>query len=203
MKKILCYGDSNTFGYNPCDASRYDTHTRWTALLQNILGNGYQIIEEGMCDRTGIADNDKGFLFSAQRHFPKCLSKTKEVDILVLWIGTNDLQFKYNLTLGQIEKGLEKLIIIAQNYAKKIILIPSVELSDNILDGYFRCQFDSESVLKSKEMSKIYKKLRRIYNLEYFDINKFVRPSEVDGLHYDADWHKIIAQKLSEFLVKI
>ena len=38
MKKILCYGDSNTFGYNPYDASRYNEHTRWTAILQNILG---------------------------------------------------------------------------------------------------------------------------------------------------------------------
>lgn len=203
MKKILCYGDSNTFGYNPCDASRYDTHTRWTALLQNILGDGYQIIEEGMCDRTGIADNDKGFLFSAQRHFPKLMPKTKEVDILVLWIGTNDLQFKYNLTLGQIEKGLEKLIIIAQNYAKKIVLIPSVELSDNILDGNFSYQFDNKSVSKSKKMSKIYKKLSRIYNLEYFDINEFVKPSEADGLHYDTIGHTIIAQKLSEVLLKI
>ena len=34
MKKILCYGDSNTFGYNPYDASRYNEHTRWTAILQ-------------------------------------------------------------------------------------------------------------------------------------------------------------------------
>ena len=203
MKKILCYGDSNTFGYNPCDASRYDEQTRWTALLQNILGDEYQIIEEGMCDRTGIANNDNGFLFSAQKHFPKLMPKTKEVDILVLWIGTNDLQFKYNLSLEQIEKGLEKLIVIAQNYAKKIILIPSVELSDNILDGYFRCQFDNVSVAKSKEMSKIYKKLRRIYNLEYFDINKFVRPSEVDGLHYDAEGHEIIAQKLAEVILNI
>ena len=203
MKKIVCYGDSNTFGFNPCDASRYDEQTRWTAVLQDILGDGYQIIEEGMCDRTGIADNDKGFLFSAQRHFQKCLSKTKEVDILVLWIGTNDLQFKYNLTLGQIEKGLERLIIIAQNYAEKIVLIPSVELSDNILGGYFSCQFDNVSVSKSKKMNKIYKKLSRIYNLEYFDINKFAKPAAVDGLHYDTNGHKIIAQKLSEFLLKI
>ena len=203
MKKIICYGDSNTFGYNPCDASRYDEQTRWTALLQNILGDEYQIIEEGMCDRTGIANNDNGFLFSAQKHFPKCMSESKEIDILVLWIGTNDLQFKYNLSLEQIEKGLEKLIVIAQNYAKKIILIPSVELSDNILDGYFRCQFDNISVLKSKEMSKIYTKLSQIYNLEYFDVNKFVKPSATDGLHYDAEGHRIIAQKLSEFLLKI
>ena len=203
MKKILCYGDSNTFGYNPCDASRYDEHTRWTAILQNILGDEYEVIEQGMCDRTGIADNDKGLAFSAQKHFPACMFEVKEVDILVLWLGTNDLQFKYNLPLEKIEKGLEKLIKIAQDNTEKIVLIPSVELSDNILDGYFRCQFDNISVLKSKEMSKIFTKLSEIYNLEYFDINKFVKPSETDGLHYDAEGHRIIAQKLSEFLLKI
>lgn len=203
MKKILCYGDSNTFGYNPCDASRYDMHTRWTAILQNILGDEYEVIEQGMCDRTGIADNDKGLAFSAQKHFPECMSDAKQVDILVLWVGTNDLQFKYNLSLEEIENGLEKLILVAQNYTEKIVLIPSVELSDNILDGYFRCQFDNISVLKSKEMSKIYTKLSQIYNLEYFDINKFVKPSATDGLHYDAEGHRIIAQKLSEFLLKI
>jgi len=203
MKKILCYGDSNTFGYNPYDASRYDVHTRWTAILQNILGNKYLVIEEGGCDRTGIADNDKGFEFSAQKHFPKLLSETGKVDILVLWIGTNDLQFKYNLNFEQIEKGLEKLILTAKNYAQKIVFIPSVELSDNILDGFFSFQFDKGSVLKSEKMSEIYKKLSKTYNLEYFDINKFVKPSPNDGLHYDANGHKIIAQKLSEFLLKI
>ena len=203
MKKILCYGDSNTFGYNPCDASRYDEHTRWTAILQNILGDEYEVIEQGMCDRTGIADNDKGLAFSAQKHFPAFMSDAKGVDILVLWLGTNDLQFKYNLSLDEIENGLEKLILVAQNYTEKIVLIPSVELSDNILDGYFRCQFDNISVSKSKEMSKIYTKLSQIYNLEYFDINKFVKPSATDGLHYDSEGHRIIAQKLSEFLLKI
>ena len=59
MKKFLCYGDSNTFGYNSLDSTRFDDKTRWTALLQNSLGNGYEIIEEGMCDRTGFVDNQK------------------------------------------------------------------------------------------------------------------------------------------------
>ena len=44
MKKILCYGDSNTFGYNPFDASRLDEKTRWTALLQENLGSDFEII---------------------------------------------------------------------------------------------------------------------------------------------------------------
>ena len=44
MKKILCYGDSNTFGYNPVDGSRFDDKTRWTALLQENLGSDFEII---------------------------------------------------------------------------------------------------------------------------------------------------------------
>ena len=119
MKKILCYGDSNTFGFNPFDGSRYDEKTRWTAILKENLGSDFEIIEEGACDRTGFADNDKGFLYSAQRHFPKMIAKTKDIDIIVLWIGTNDLQYKYDLSFKQIENGLEKLIVTAKTMYKE------------------------------------------------------------------------------------
>ena len=200
MKKILCYGDSNTFGYNPVDSSRFDDKTRWTALLQENLGSDYEIIEEGMCDRTGIADNDKGFAFSAQRHFPKMITKTKNVDLLILAIGTNDLQFKYDLTIHQFENGLEKLIVTAKNNVRRIILIPPVILHENVLEGFFKFQFDETSVSKSKKIGKIYRKLSNIYGLDYFDLNDFVKPSNADGLHYDSEGHKIISTKLSDYI---
>ena len=200
MKKILCYGDSNTFGFNPFDSSRFDEKTRWTALLQENLGSDFEIIEEGACDRTGIADNDKGFLYSAQRHFPKTITKTKNVDLLILAIGTNDLQFKYDLTVHQFENGLEKLIVTAKNNVRRIILIPPVILHENVLEGFFKFQFDETSVSKSKKVGKIYKKLSNIYGLNYFDINDFVKPSNTDGLHYDSEGHKIISTKLSDYI---
>ena len=38
--KILCFGDSNTYGYDPRDffASRYPAQDRWVDLLGNNLG---------------------------------------------------------------------------------------------------------------------------------------------------------------------
>ena len=203
MKKILCYGDSNTFGYNPVDASKFDEKTRWTALLQENLGRDFEITEDGMCDRTGIADNDKGFAFSAQRHFPKMITKTKDIDLLILAIGTNDLQFKYDLTIHQFENGLEKLIVTAKNNVRRIILIPSVVLQENVLEGFFSFQFNETSVSKSKKVGKIYRKLSNIYGLDYFDFNEFVKPSNADGLHYDSEGHKIIAIKLSDYIKRI
>lgn len=46
MKTILCYGDSNTYGYNPVDGSRWDKSIRWTGRLQELLGDEYTVIEE-------------------------------------------------------------------------------------------------------------------------------------------------------------
>ena len=200
MKKILCYGDSNTYGFNPIDFSMFDENTRWTALLKKNLINDYEVIEEGMCDRTGFVNNPKGFLYSAQRHFPKFISKTKNIDILILEIGTNDLQTQYDISFSLIEKGLENLIEAAQDKAKEIILIPPVILSETIFNGYFKNQFDEISITKSKKVVKAYKKLAKIYNCKIFDINDFTAPSDIDGLHYDEISHKLIAEKLTEFI---
>lgn len=202
MKKILCYGDSNTFGYVPISGERYDETERWTGVLQAILGNEFKIIEEGACDRTGFVNNPKGYLFSGPRHFPKLISKASDVDILVLSIGTNDLQFQYDISYGTIERGLEALIVEARKNINNIILIPPVVLEDNILDGFFRIQFDETSVIKSKKAGKIYKKLAGVYGCKLFDINEFAHPSPKDGLHYDKDRHRLIAQKLAEFIRK-
>ncbi len=200
MKKIICYGDSNTFGYNPKDGSRFDENIRWTSVLQKNLGDEYEVINEGMCDRTGFVNNPKGFLFSAPKHFPKFIAKFEKIDLLILWLGTNDLQFQYDISLKTVESGLEKLLKIAKEKAEQIILIPSVELSEKILCGEFNCQFDSESIKKSKSVGKIYKQIADLYCCKIFDVNKIVKPSDIDGLHYNGNSHKIIANNLSEII---
>ena len=44
--RILCYGDSNTWGYiSGSDRQRYGIGERWTSILKELLGNNYEIIE--------------------------------------------------------------------------------------------------------------------------------------------------------------
>ena len=198
MKKIICYGDSNTFGYNPKDSSRFDKNTRWTSVLQNNLGFKYDVINEGMCDRTGFVNNPKGFLYSAPKHFPDFIAKSDNIDLLILWIGTNDLRFQYDISFSTIENGLENLIKLAETKAEKIIIISPVILSEKIVEGAFNYQFDKTSIVKSNEVGILYQNLARIYNCIYFDVNKFVKPSDIDGLHYDEHSHKIIAENLAQ-----
>ena len=203
MKTVLCYGDSNTFGFNPIDGSRYDENIRWSGILKELLKDKYEIIEEGMNNRTAIANNSDGFLFCANRHFPKLLSKIKYVDILIFALGTNDLQFQYDLSLHKIVKGIENLISDIGKKAGKIILVPPVILDENILKGNFKIQFDESSISKSRKLKDLYKKISIYYNTYFLDFNEFTKPSAIDGLHYSKDSHKLIAEKLAEYIEKI
>ena len=74
-------------------------------------------------------------------------------------------------------------------------------MREKILDSYFGSMFDETSIAKSKDVGKIYKKLAKNYNCEYFDVNEFVKPSDYDGLHFDEASHKIIADKLTDLLL--
>lgn len=55
---ILCFGDSNTYGYRPDGSGRFDADTRWTGLLQKKLGTNDRIIEEGLCGRTTVFSDE-------------------------------------------------------------------------------------------------------------------------------------------------
>ncbi|MBR3736130.1 MAG: acylhydrolase, partial [Lachnospiraceae bacterium] len=57
MKRILCFGDSLTWGYDPDHRVRFNEEIRWTQVLQKHLGEGYTVIEEGQNGRT-IATED-------------------------------------------------------------------------------------------------------------------------------------------------
>ena len=203
MKKIVCYGDSNTFGFVPAIGTRFDENTRWTGILSKKFKGEFDVVEEGANNRTGCKDNSAGFLFSAQRHFPKIIAKQKDMEYLILSIGSNDLQFQYDISFKEFEHGIEKLIQTAQKYVKNIILIPAVILDENVLKGMFNVQFDETSISKSKKIGKIYRKLANLYGCRIFDINEFARPSEKDGLHYDEASHILIAEKLEAFIRNI
>ncbi len=202
MKKIICYGDSNTFGFNAKDGSIFDENTRWTSLLQKNLGSEYEVVNEGMYDRTGFVDNPRGDLFSGPKHFPEMLAKTDNIDLLILAIGTNDLQSQYNISFDTIENGLKNLIHLAKTKAKNIIIIPPVILDERILKGAFNTQFDETGVEKSKKVGQIYRKIADKNGCLWFDINEFTAPSNYDGLHYDENSHRLIAEKLAEFIKK-
>ena len=99
MKRLLCYGDSNTWGTIPGTwGGRYDENIRWTKRLAKILGGEFEVIEEGFRGRNIAQDDEKfprgnrnGALF-----FSQCVLTHDPVDYLILMLGTNNLKLEFD-----------------------------------------------------------------------------------------------------------
>lgn len=198
MKKVLCFGDSNTYGFVPGKCTRYDKNTRWTGVLQALCGSDFSIIEGGCNNRTAFVDNPAGAEQTGYKILPEYFTKDY-FDIVVLAIGINDLQLFFRPTLEEFEQGIEKLIKITKDLspnAKIILVCPSKLDLAGIKSGVFSFQFDEISVEKSYHLPQIYKKLAEKHACKLVDLNEIVKVSPLDGLHFSAESHKKIAENL-------
>lgn len=194
MKKILCFGDSNTFGFIPGSGKRYSQNKRWSGILKTKLEDGYKVIEAGCNNRTGFIMNPEGKDKTGFLALGEYL--TNDIDILILSIGINDVQLFYPFDENEIKKGLERLIEIAKNINPdiKIVLVAPSCPDDNVLKGFFAFQFDEKSIEKSKKLAPIYKKTAEKHNLTFVNLDEAVKVSPKDGLHYEEKEHSTIAE---------
>lgn len=204
MKKIICYGDSNTYGFNPYTMGRYENNERWTGILSEYLC-GFEILEEGMNNRLGFFESPDGFEYSGNKYLPVLLNNIKDFDIFILALGTNDLQFFYNLDEQTTFSGLTDLLGIIKNVnsSSKIIIIPPVKINEDILNGFFVNQFDKKSIERVNNVFHTFRDVAQLNNCYYYDFNEIVKPSNKDGLHYTKESHRIIAKNLAEYIKKI
>lgn len=203
MKKILCFGDSNTYGYIPNNGARYDKNTRWTGVLSLLSHGKFEIIEDGCNNRTAFVANPAGKIFTGYEILPELL--TDDFDAVVLTIGINDTQFLYNLSSIEIASGVEKLINIVKvksPQAKILLVAPSI-LTDDVLNGNFACLFDRTSIEKSRQLPLLYQKIAEKQNIEFFDLNSVAKTSSLDGLHYAPEQHLKIAQVIFTILSEL
>ncbi len=183
MTKVLCFGDSNTYGYIPSTGGRYDKNIRWTGILSNY----FEIIEAGANNRNAFSDSPK-LLIEYMKTNP---------DIVILAIGINDTQKFFNT---DIKDAIEKLINIA--LPTPIILVAPSILGENILKHpIFSTMFDETSIEKSKKLPDIYSQIAQNKGCKFLNLNTLIQPSEIDGLHYEPEQHKIIAEKIYELLL--
>ena len=203
MKKILCFGDSNTYGYIPNNGARYDKNTRWTGVLSLLSHGKFKIIEGGCNNRTAFATNPAGKIFTGHEILPELL--TDDFDVVVLAIGINDTQFLFDTVIEDFTTGIENLINIVQAkcpQAKIILVAPSI-LTEDVLNGNFACLFDRTSIEKSRQLPLLYQKIAEKQNIEFLDLNSVAKTSSLDGLHYAPEQHLKIAQVIFKILSEL
>ncbi len=202
-KTILCYGDSNTYGYNPSNGLRYSEDVRWTGRLQKLLGNAYRVIEEGCNGRTTIFDDPIEGWKNGLEYLRPCLNSHKPVDIVILMLGSNDLKGMFHASAGQIAAGASALIEVIQSftalkqeYVPRIILVSPPEIGEGIRTSPFGGSFHADAVSRSKEFPKYFKKTAEKYHCVFFNAAEYVQPSAIDSLHLSREAHEKLAEEL-------
>ena len=110
QKNILCFGDSNTHGYNSKTGGRFTVEERWTKLLQRKLGDDYYVIEEGLSGRTTSFEDPVFEGLSGLNAIYPCMMTHEPLDLVIIMLGTNDTKERFGASAECIALGLKRLI---------------------------------------------------------------------------------------------
>ena len=203
MTDVLCFGDSNTWGYNPKDGSRFPWGVRWTSVLQEQLKDqGVRVIEEGLCGRTTIFEDPLRQGRKGVELFPALLETHRQPEQIILMLGTNDCKTVFSASAEVIGKGIMCLLDQAKQFApdSKILLISPIFLGERVWEEEFDQEFSPESVEVSKKLGDVYEKIAKQYGVDFFRAADYVKCSEDDQEHMDAEGHRVFAGVVAEHI---
>jgi lysophospholipase L1-like esterase len=196
-RSILCFGDSLTWGWIPVSESaptyRYPFEQRWTGAMSAKLGDGYQIIEEGLSARTTSVDDPNDLRLNGSAYLPSALASHLPLDLVILLLGTNDTKSYFHRTPYEIANGMSKLVgqvltsaggVGTPYPAPKVLVVappPLAPMPDPWFEGMFAGGYE-----KSKELAKLYAALAAFAKVDFLDAGQFVSTDGVDGIHFSA-----------------
>lgn len=205
MRTILCFGDSNTWGYVPGTAGdRFPFEVRIPGILQVLLGSGYRVLEEGLNGRMSVWDDPMTPERNAKRQLPFLLESHSPLDLVSIMLGTNDLKAYMNLGPHAIAQAQGVLIDIVEaakcgpggSRPAILLIAPPLVVETPTSFGHI---FDG-AVPKSLALADAYREVARERNCLFLDAGTLVRTSVRDGIHLDPDSHRKMAEAMAETL---
>ena len=214
MKRILCYGDSNTWGFIPGSGKRYPSDVRWTGVMSKALGEEYEVIEAGLNGRTTVYPDPFNDILNGLEFLPMILVQSKPLDLIILSLGTNDLKFVSALHSA---RGVGKLIETCKkandvipgstpifNEGAKILVVSPIEVDPQVYVANPYTSILRGAVEESKQFPEMVKHFTDAHGVEYFNAASVAAPSKVDGIHMEPASHvalgKALAEKVKEIL---
>ena len=202
MKNILCFGDSNTFGSNPHDGTRWQYDIRWTGNLQMLIVHEYSVIEEGLGGRTAAAADPHVPYRRGLDVIDMLLETHKPLDLITIMLGTNDAKSCFAGSARTIAWGCLKIIETIQRWSMwsgnspEILLISPIRIGKSAENSAFGT-YDETSVARSEAFAEEYRAVAKLKGVHFFDAAAVASPGP-DLLHMDADSHKALAEALAK-----
>lgn len=206
-KRILCYGDSNTWGWIPGEMGlkRYKANERWPGILQIELGDEYEVIEEGLGARTVATDDPRPEL--PNRNGLKSLSSVLEthspLDLVIVMLGTTDTKEMFGYTSEKISNDMEKLLLgistakIVNGIKPKTLLIAPPIVNEQ---AEFAASLFKGGTEIGKQLIALYKDLASKLDCEFLDSNEFGIVDPNEGVHLTLESHKELGLEVARVI---
>ena len=220
MKTVLCYGDSNTWGYNP-RGGRYDYTIRWPAVMAAILNKEarpqnccppgmpgstdclYWVVEEGLNGRTTCLEDPVEGDRNGLRHLIPILRSHRPLDLVIVMLGTNDLKRRFNPSPYEVSHGAQLVVKAAlssecshNDGQPKVLMVCPAPIAKA---ETFAQIIAPDAYEISRKLAAHYKACARECGASFFDAGSVISEcSPVDGIHWEAEDHRRFAQAMAE-----
>lgn len=205
-KNILCFGDSNTYGYSPEGTGRYPRQERWTGILSERLGPEYRIIDEGLCGRTTVWEDPVEGDKCGIRHLPSCIASHTPLDLVIIMLGTNDFKQRFHVTASDIALSMERLVRTAQamdNDASPRKFEILLACPAPIRSQTFLGESIGDRRADAEALAPLARAAAERCGVHFLNVGDYAEISPLDGLHYDRDNHRRIADAMEQIIREI
>lgn len=194
----MCYGDSNTRGFDPEAGERFAPVVRWPGVLAREGGEGFRVVEEGLSARTTVRDGSIDGAYKNGRAYLRAgMESHKPVDLVALMLGTNDLKQRFAASASNVEQGgavLAGAVLRSGcgpgSRAQPVILMapPPVGKLPEMFEG------SAEKAVRFVGQ----------YGCGFLDVGAVAASGDLDGIHLEAEEHcklgEAVAASVAEFL---
>lgn len=201
-RTVLCFGDSNTYGSVPGEVGgRFARDIRWPGVLARELGDGWQVVEEGLPGRTTVFDDPLLPHRRGAGYLPPCLVSHAPLDVVVIFLGTNDLKARLAAGASDIAAGVRVLARTVLDSctgpggeAPRVLLLGLPRLGAP-LGPEFNGADD-----KAAELPRHLAQEAAMLGVELLDLADVVTYSQLDGIHLDAAGHSAVGEAVARRL---
>ena len=206
-KRILCFGDSNTWGARADGNGRFDEETRWTGRLQALLGSDYTVVEEGHCGRTTVWDDPVENRLAGITYLWPCLDSQSPLDLVIIMLGTNDLKPRFGVQAQDIAQSASRLVDMVQkcnfgpgNVPPKVLLVSPIWANPSATMPHM---FAEAEAAKSRQFAPAFRAIAEQMGCAFFDAASVASPDPLDGVHMSAQDHNALAEALYQEIMKL
>ena len=202
MKTILAYGDSLTFGANAETQGRHPYEDRWPSVLEDGLAGRARVIAEGLGGRTTVFyDFSAAADRNGARVLPTLLASHSPLDLVILFLGTNDLKTYINGTAFGAAMGIKRLVEIIRTHPYGtgsgvpdiIILSPPLTVPTEHVD--LKPMFAPRAE-EAYLFSGYYGRIAAELHCGFFDAATIATATPIDGVHLDAKNTRAVGEGL-------